>query len=106
MEAHLGVVPTLKDDFTQLLLPVKLLEYVHMGLPAVAPRLPVIERYFSDAELHSSSPDRLLRLPGRSRKPAESRGSPVSAPNGRRSGSRKSPGRCNGGRICASSTNS
>ena len=51
IEAHLGVVPTLKDDFTQLLLPVKLLEYVHMGLPAVAPRLPVIERYFSDAEL-------------------------------------------------------
>ena len=32
-EAHLGVVPTLRDDFTELLLPVKLLEYVHMGLP-------------------------------------------------------------------------
>jgi glycosyltransferase involved in cell wall biosynthesis len=51
LEAQLGVVPTLRDDFTQLLLPVKLLEYVHMGLPAVAPRLPVIERYFSDAEI-------------------------------------------------------
>jgi glycosyltransferase involved in cell wall biosynthesis len=45
-EAHLGVVPTLRDDFTELLLPVKLLEYVHLGLPVVASRLPVIERYF------------------------------------------------------------
>jgi glycosyltransferase involved in cell wall biosynthesis len=54
--AHLGVVPTLRDDFTELLLPVKLLEYVHMGLPVVASRLPVIERYFGD--------DVLLAEPG------------------------------------------
>lgn len=55
-EAHLGVVPTLRDGFTELLLPVKLLEYVHMGLPVVASRLPVIERYFGD--------DVLLAEPG------------------------------------------
>ncbi len=55
-EAHLGVVPTLRDDFTALLLPVKLLEYVHMGLPVIASRLPVIERYFGD--------DVLLAEPG------------------------------------------
>jgi glycosyltransferase involved in cell wall biosynthesis len=55
-EAHLGVVPTLRDGFTEMLLPVKLLEYVHMGLPAVASRLPVIERYFGD--------DVLLAEPG------------------------------------------
>jgi glycosyltransferase involved in cell wall biosynthesis len=54
--AHLGVVPTLRDEFTELLLPVKLLEDVHMGLPAVASRLPVIERYFGD--------DVLLAEPG------------------------------------------
>ncbi len=54
--AHLGVVPTRRDDFTELLLPVKLLEYVHMGLPVVASRLPVIERYFGD--------DVLLAEPG------------------------------------------
>ncbi len=54
--AHLGVVPTLRDDFTELLLPVKLLEYVHMGLPAVASRLPVIERYFGPAELLFAEP--------------------------------------------------
>jgi glycosyltransferase involved in cell wall biosynthesis len=55
-EAHLGVVPTLRDGFTEMLLPVKLLEYVHMGLPVVASRLPVIERYFGD--------DLLLAEPG------------------------------------------
>jgi glycosyltransferase involved in cell wall biosynthesis len=49
-------VPTLQDGFTELLLPVKLLEYVHMGLPVIASRLPVIERYFGD--------DLLLAEPG------------------------------------------
>lgn len=55
--AHIGVVPTRCDDFTRHLLPVKLMEYVHMGLPAVAPRLPVIERYFDDSELRYFEPD-------------------------------------------------
>jgi glycosyltransferase involved in cell wall biosynthesis len=54
--ADLGIVPTLRDGFTEMLLPVKLLEYVHMGLPAIASRLPVIERYFGD--------DVLLAEPG------------------------------------------
>jgi glycosyltransferase involved in cell wall biosynthesis len=44
--AHIGVVPTLHDSFTELLLPVKLLEYVHMGLPVVSSRLPCISDYF------------------------------------------------------------
>jgi glycosyltransferase involved in cell wall biosynthesis len=46
--AHIGVVPTLHDPFTELLLPVKLLEYVHMGLPVLASRLPCIRDYFSE----------------------------------------------------------
>ena len=54
--ANLGVVPTLRDEFTEHLLPVKLLEYVHMGLPAVAPRLPVIERYFDDSQVRYFMP--------------------------------------------------
>jgi glycosyltransferase involved in cell wall biosynthesis len=49
--AHIGVVPTLHDRFTELLLPVKLLEYAHMGLPIVASRLPGIGGYFSEREL-------------------------------------------------------
>jgi glycosyltransferase involved in cell wall biosynthesis len=54
--AHIGVVPTLHDRFTELLLPVKLLEYVHMGLPVVASRLPGISSYFSEADLHEYTP--------------------------------------------------
>jgi glycosyltransferase involved in cell wall biosynthesis len=56
-EADIGVVPTLRDDFTEMLLPVKLLEYVHMGLPVVASRLPVIERYFGDDVLLAEPDD-------------------------------------------------
>lgn len=55
--AHIGVVPTLRDDFTELLLPVKLLEYVHMGMPAIASRLPTIERYFGDDVLYAEPGD-------------------------------------------------
>ncbi len=54
--AHIGVVPTLHDRFTELLLPVKLLEYVHMGLPVVASRLPGIAGYFSERDLSVFAP--------------------------------------------------
>ena len=54
--AHIGVVPTLHDRFTELLLPVKLLEYVHMGLPVVSSRLPGISGYFSERELQEFTP--------------------------------------------------
>ncbi len=54
--AHLGVVPTLHDGFTELLLPVKLLEYVHMGLPVISSRLPVISRYFTDDDVRFFPP--------------------------------------------------
>jgi glycosyltransferase involved in cell wall biosynthesis len=55
--AHLGVVPTLRDGFTKMLLPVKLLEYVHMGLPAIASRLPVIECYFGERVTYAEPGD-------------------------------------------------
>jgi len=54
--AHIGVVPTLHDRFTELLLPVKLLEYIHMGLPVVCSRLPGISGYFSSQELCEFAP--------------------------------------------------
>ncbi|MGH3630670.1 MAG: glycosyltransferase, partial [Sciscionella sp.] len=54
----------LRDGFTELLLPVKLLEYVHMGLPVVCSRLPAICEYFSERELwlfEPGDPDDLAR---------------------------------------------
>jgi glycosyltransferase involved in cell wall biosynthesis len=54
--SHIGVVPTLHDRFTELLLPVKLLEYVHMGLPVVASRLPGISGYFGEDDLATFLP--------------------------------------------------
>jgi glycosyltransferase involved in cell wall biosynthesis len=54
--AHIGVVPTEHDRFTELLLPVKLLEYVHMGLPVAASRLPGISGYFSADDLATFTP--------------------------------------------------
>lgn len=54
--AHIGVVPTERDAFTELLLPVKLLEYVQMGLPVACSRLPAIERYFDEDEIRFADP--------------------------------------------------
>jgi glycosyltransferase involved in cell wall biosynthesis len=55
-ECHIGIVPTRRDEFTSLLLPVKLMEYVHMGLPVISSRLPVIERYFDHDEIRFFEP--------------------------------------------------
>ena len=33
------------------MLPVKLLEYVHMGIPVIAPRLKTIQYYFSEDQV-------------------------------------------------------
>jgi glycosyltransferase involved in cell wall biosynthesis len=54
--AHIGVVPTLHDSFTELLLPVKLLEYVHMGVPVVSSRLPCITDYFGERDVSMVAP--------------------------------------------------
>jgi glycosyltransferase involved in cell wall biosynthesis len=44
-----GIVPNKKTQATdKYMLPVKLLEYVYMRLPVIAPRLKIIERYFDD----------------------------------------------------------
>lgn len=45
---HIGVVGNRHTPAGELMLPVKLLEYVSLGIPAIAPRLPTIRRYFDE----------------------------------------------------------
>ena len=44
----IGILAHEVNAATELMLPVKLLEYMAMGLPAVAPRLKTIRHYFDD----------------------------------------------------------
>ncbi len=43
----LGIVPTKKNTATELMLPMKLLEYIALGIPVVAPKLKAVEYYFN-----------------------------------------------------------
>jgi glycosyltransferase involved in cell wall biosynthesis len=49
--AAVGIVPNRKDSATEYMLPVKLLEYVHLGIPVIAPRLRTIQHYLSETEV-------------------------------------------------------
>jgi len=52
-----GLLGTRADKMTQYSLSTKLLEYVHLGLPVVAPRLPAYQRYFPAPALWYYAPD-------------------------------------------------
>jgi glycosyltransferase involved in cell wall biosynthesis len=45
-QAHIGVVPSQRDPWTDEVLPTKLLEYAVLGIPVITFRNRVIERYF------------------------------------------------------------
>jgi glycosyltransferase involved in cell wall biosynthesis len=47
-EMDLGVVGNRRSVAADLMLPVKLMEYVALGVPAVAPRLRTIQHYFGE----------------------------------------------------------
>ena len=50
--ADLGLVPCRKDVFVdKVMLPVRLLEYVTMGLPAVVSKVGTVESYFGDEDV-------------------------------------------------------
>ncbi|HVS05600.1 MAG TPA: glycosyltransferase [Candidatus Dormibacteraeota bacterium] len=71
--ATLGIVPVIADGFGEFILPMKLLEYVGMGIPVVCARLPGIEEHFDpesvafftpgDCEGLARQVDRLLNDP-------------------------------------------
>lgn len=55
-EADIGIVPYRRDIFTDGILPTKLMEYVALGIPAIASRTPVIETYFDETMVHFFEP--------------------------------------------------
>jgi glycosyltransferase involved in cell wall biosynthesis len=68
-DADVGVVPILDDGFTKYMLPVKLLEYVALGIPIVCSETKTIRAYFDDTMLAFFPPgdeealaERLLEL--------------------------------------------
>jgi glycosyltransferase involved in cell wall biosynthesis len=54
---HVGVVGNRRSAAGDLMLPVKLLEYVSLDIPAIVPRLPTIEHYFTDDMVWYYEPD-------------------------------------------------
>jgi glycosyltransferase involved in cell wall biosynthesis len=61
--AHVGVVPSQRDPWTDEVLPTKLLEYAVMGIPVITFRNPTIERYFPEdavTYVDPASPENLL----------------------------------------------
>lgn len=49
--ASVGLIPNRRDVATDYMLPVKLLEYVHLGIPVIAPRLLAIQYYFAEDQV-------------------------------------------------------
>jgi glycosyltransferase involved in cell wall biosynthesis len=60
--ASVGLIPNRRDAATEYMLPVKLLEYVHMGIPVIVPRLPAIEYYFGPDQVEYYEPGNVDEL--------------------------------------------
>jgi glycosyltransferase involved in cell wall biosynthesis len=56
--ASVGLVPNEATAATELMLPVKLLEYVSLGIPVIASRLRTIRYYFPDDAIHYCEPSK------------------------------------------------
>lgn len=53
----IGIIGNRRCVATELMLPVKLLEYISVGIPVVAPRLRCIQHYFSDEMISFYEPE-------------------------------------------------
>jgi glycosyltransferase involved in cell wall biosynthesis len=62
--ADVGLVPNRESSATHLMLPVKLLEFAMMGIPAIAPRLKTVEYYFGDGSVRFFKPGDIGDLAG------------------------------------------
>jgi glycosyltransferase involved in cell wall biosynthesis len=55
-QADVGMVPILYDAFTRYMLPLKLLEYVGMGIPCIVSETETIRAYFNDKMVRFTKP--------------------------------------------------
>lgn len=62
LNADIGIVPILYDDFTRHMLPVKLLEYVALGKPVICSRTETIQSYFDDSMVEYFAPGDAVEL--------------------------------------------
>lgn len=62
--ANVGLVPNHASSATHLMLPVKLLEYVALGIPVICARLRTVEHYFSEDSVRFFSPNDAAQLAG------------------------------------------
>jgi glycosyltransferase involved in cell wall biosynthesis len=62
IEADVGIVPILYDEFTKYMLPTKLLEYTALGIPVICSRTKTIEVYFNNSMVQFSSPGSVAEL--------------------------------------------
>ncbi len=61
-QADLGIVPISYDPFTKYMLPVKLMEYLKLGIPVVVARTRTIETYFDDTMVRYFGPGNAKEL--------------------------------------------
>jgi glycosyltransferase involved in cell wall biosynthesis len=61
----LGIIANRNNIATELMLPVKMMEYIAMGIPVVAPRLKAIEYYFDKEMVGFFEPESVESLAGR-----------------------------------------
>jgi glycosyltransferase involved in cell wall biosynthesis len=62
VEADLAVVPNRLTQSTQYILPVKLMEYVRLGIPAVVAKTPTVQQYFDPSMVCYFEPEDVDQL--------------------------------------------
>jgi len=61
-DADAGIVPYVKNEFTRCVLPVRLMEYVALGIPVITSRLETIEAHFDDDMVRYFTPGNEVEL--------------------------------------------